>query len=347
MKKAKKLFTWILLGVFVVSMYGCGKTAGTSAAEQKEEATTEELKTVRIGVPGLDDNPLLDTGRLAQKLGYFEDKLKDVGYQMELSTFQEAGPAINEAYASEQLDMAVYGDFPATVARSNGNDIKIIGMANSQQNLGILVANDSGITTPKELEGKKVIVGVGTNFQEYWSHVVKEFDIDESKVELVNVVSDSASVFTSGEADAYVTFSYNIVNYANQGLGKKLIDTIAYPEMASQWLITGRTKFLEENPEVAAAVLKAFEEARQYAIEHPQELYEALSSESLGADIYEEVYGFDPAFSYLETEITDANMDKFQYLNQFLLKNEFISEEVDFDEFIDNSYYDLAFGEKE
>ena len=48
---------------------------------------------------------------------------------LDLVTFQEAGPAINEAYASSELDMAIYGEYPAATAYSNGVDIRIIGVA--------------------------------------------------------------------------------------------------------------------------------------------------------------------------------------------------------------------------
>ncbi len=364
MKRTTRILAFILSAFMVLAFTGCDSASNTSESKGTESAAstasanndnseskaddnadTTELKTVKVGVPGYDSNPLLDGGRLADKLGYFDEELSAAGYKYELTTFQEAGPAINEAYASGQLDLAVYGDFPATVARSNGNDIKVIGLANSQMNIGVLVQNDSDIKTPKDLEGKKVIVGIGTNFQEYWSHLVDEFDIDESKVDIVNVVSDAVTVFSTGEADALLTLYYNAVKLENDGTGKILIDTTQYPEHASQWLITGRTAFLEENPDAAVAFLKAYERAQQYAVEHPDELYEALSSESVGVEVYKKAYGYDPTFEYLKTKITDENIEKFNYLNNFLTSNQLIKEEINLDDFIDYSYYKLAFGE--
>ena len=152
--------------------------------------------------PGFDDYPLLENGKLAYDKGYLEEELNAAGYTLDLVTFQEAGPAINEAYASGELDMAFYGDYPAATAYSNGVDIRVIGVADKQMNAGVLAQKDAGIQSPKDLEGKKVIIGIGTNYQEYWKHLVDTYDIDESKVEIVNVVSDAASVFTTGEADA-------------------------------------------------------------------------------------------------------------------------------------------------
>ena len=89
------------------------------------------------------------------------------------------------------------------------------------------------------------------------------YDIDESKVEIVNVVSDAASVFTTGEADAWLTLYYNVVYYENQGLGVDVENTVTHPEMAGLWTVTGRNDFLQESPDAAVAVLKALQRAKR------------------------------------------------------------------------------------
>ena len=188
--KHNKIFALLLAGVLSFGIVGCG-SAGSSDSNSASKAASSvsgDLKPLRLGCPGYDDYPLLENGKLAYDKDYLEEELNAVGYTLDLVTFQEAGPAINEAYASGELDMAFYGDYPAATAYSNGVDIRIIGVANKQMNPGVLAQKDSGIQTPKDLEGKKVIVGIGTNYQEYWKHLVDAYDIDESKVEIVNVV---------------------------------------------------------------------------------------------------------------------------------------------------------------
>lgn len=214
--KHNKIFAFLLAGVLSLGIVGCGSAGSSdSSTKQTSSSVSGDLKPLRLGSPGFDDYPLLENGKLAYDKGYLEEELNAVGYTLDLVTFQEAGPAINEAYASGELDMAFYGDYPAATAYSNGVDIRLVGVADKQMNIGVLAQKDSGIQTPKDLEGKKVIVGIGTNFQEYWKHLVDAYDIDESKVEIVNVVSDAASVFTTGEADAWLTLYYNVVYYEN------------------------------------------------------------------------------------------------------------------------------------
>ena len=40
--------------------------------------------------------------------------------------FQQAGPALNEALATNKIDIAMYGDLPITVLKSNGGDVKVL-----------------------------------------------------------------------------------------------------------------------------------------------------------------------------------------------------------------------------
>lgn len=182
--KHNKIFAFLLAGVLSLGIVGCGSagSSDSSSTEQAASSASGDLKPLRLGCPGFDDYPLLENGKLAYDKGYLEEELNAAGYTLDLVTFQEAGPAINEAYASGELDMAFYGDYPAATAYSNGVDIRVIGVADKQMNAGVLAQKDAGIQSPKDLEGKKVIIGIGTNYQEYWKHLVDTYDIDESKL---------------------------------------------------------------------------------------------------------------------------------------------------------------------
>lgn len=339
--KHNKIFAFLLAGVLSLGIVGCGSAGSSdSSTEQAASSASGDLKPLRLGCPGFDDYLLLENGKLAYDKGYLEEELNAAGYTLDLVTFQEAGPAINEAYASGELDMAFYGDYPAATAYSNGVDIRVIGVADKQMNAGVLAQKDAGIQSPKDLEGKKVIIGIGTNYQEYWKHLVDTYDIDESKVEIVNVVSDAASVFTTGEADAWLTLYYNVVYYENQGLGVDVENSVAHPEMASLWTVTGRNDFLQENPDAAVAVLKALQRAKEETVSNPDEFFHAIASPTLGVDVFRKAYGFDDTFAFLDNDIDSGVTDKLNYLSDFMLENGYISKAIDVDSFVDTSYYE-------
>lgn len=76
--------------------------------------------------------------------------------------FAQAGPAVNEAFAVNEIDVAVYAEFPLITAASNGVDLKGFALSTSQLNFGILTRKDSGIKSISDLEGKNVVVALGT-----------------------------------------------------------------------------------------------------------------------------------------------------------------------------------------
>lgn len=334
MKIYKKIISAFIAGA-LLTLTGCSSAAGQGSADS---AGSGKYKTVRIGSPGNDSYPLLESLKLSLDKGFLEEELNAVGYTADFTAFQEAGPAINEAYASGALDIAVYGDLPASTAFSKGVDIKVFGVADNQMNAGVIAAPGSGITSVKDLEGKKVIVGIGTNFHEYWQHLVETYGIDEKKVEIVNIVSDAASVFTTGEADAWLTLYYNDVYYTDKGVAVDIENTVEHPEMSGLWLTTGRTEYLEKNPEVAEAILKAMKRSKEYTVEHPDEFFSSIASPSIGLETFTKAYSFDDTFSFLDYDITEDVTDKLKYTSDFLKSNGFISKEIDLNKFIDRSY---------
>ena len=46
---------------------------------------------------------------MALSKGYIEEELEKVGYKAEVVYFQQAGPALNEALATNKIDVAMYG----------------------------------------------------------------------------------------------------------------------------------------------------------------------------------------------------------------------------------------------
>lgn len=89
----KKMISLAAAGALALAMTACSEQAAQPASQTAENTSggnSVELKTLRVGVPGFDDNPLLENGRLAQKLGYFDEELAAAGYKFELVTFQEA-----------------------------------------------------------------------------------------------------------------------------------------------------------------------------------------------------------------------------------------------------------------
>lgn len=242
--------------------------------------------------------------------------------------------------ASEELDVAIYGDFPILVTKSNGIDTTVVASVNSELQYGILSVSDD-IKEPKDLEGKRVVVPVGTVTQYFWEQYVKSNGLDINKIEVINSL-DAASLLSAGEADASVNTSYGIGSLHAKGLGT-IFDTGANIEEGySTQLVTVKTDYLKENPDVAVALNKALLRAYEDVTKNPQVLYDAEDSPNISADVWKEVYSYDTSFEYLSPEITDSTVTYFEHLNDWLYENSITTNKIDVNSLYDTSYYEQA-----
>lgn len=323
--------------------------AGEVSSSQKvsSEETGTEKKVVRIGAIG-QSNVISESGGIAQKLGYLEEELAKEGYEPDVIGFAQAGPAVNEAFSAGEIDMAVYGDLPATVCKSSGVDTTIFAVNNSECQMGILVQNDSDIKTAADLKGHKVIVARGTIYHQYFESLIRDAGIKESEIEQVNTFTDASSVMSGKDADALITSTSIAYYMEKQGVGKVIDTTVAHPEWTSQFFAVGKTDWLKENPNAAKAFIRALIRAQEYVHENPEEAYKIIAEITDGytPDIYEKVYSYDNSFDYFSPEITRESLDKLKVLEQFLEDTELISEPVDIDSFVDTSYYEEVIAEQ-
>ena len=283
--KSRKIKILIGLIALIVLAFGSFKSKDTKTSENVNTAEVN-LKKVIVGLPGISNQTLEATG-IAVNKGYMIEELKKVGYEPEFIYFQQAGPAVNEALATNKIDVAMYGDFRITILKSNGRDVKVFAVDNSRFMYGVLVQNDDNIKTIKDLEGKKVLYRKGTVEQKFFKEILKNYNLDEDKFISVNAGgADGQSIFSAKEAEAIFTFYYTALYMESKGLGKVIDSTLDKPEVGTQSLVVGKSKFLEENPDAAVAIIKALKRAKDFAKENPEEVFNIYAQNGIPAEVY-------------------------------------------------------------
>lgn len=344
-KYVKNLFIAVLtIAMMAIGITGCGASKENVSSE--ENKSSQELKTFRLGCGAQDDETNMDLLQIGYESGILEEEINNIGYDLEVYPFTSTGPECNEALASGELDAAIYGDFPAFTCESNGIGITVVATDNSKMQYGILTADES-IQTPKDLEGRKVIVMQGSVIQYFWEQYAAANDIDTSKVEIINTATDFQSLLSTGEADALVSTMFSVKYMESLGLGTVFDDGGDVPDGYTSMVAVVRDDFLEENPEIAIALNKALIRSYEIAVENPQELYDALATSSVSAEIFATGYAFNPSLSHLNPKIDDEQLNYFDRLNNWMYDNGIITEKVNLTKFIDASYYDQAIAELE
>ena len=89
----KKFILQLVLIIALLTLVSCGNSSKTS-----------DKKVLRIGYPGTQ-SALAGVAGIAQEKGYIDAYLKELGYSVEYISFPSAGPGVNEALASNEIDI--------------------------------------------------------------------------------------------------------------------------------------------------------------------------------------------------------------------------------------------------
>ena len=230
----KKLFKIVLASLAVAILAaGCGSNGGSN--EQNNEGgsniyrSLEDIKksgSIKIGVFS-DKNPFGYIDETGAYKGYdvtFADRLaKDLGVEAEYVSTEPANRV--EYLKSGKVDL-ILANFTVTEERKEAVDFALPYMKVS---LGIVSPDNALITSPEQLNGKKLIVAKGTTAETYFTQNYPE-------VELVKFdqYTETFNALIDGRGDALSTDNTEVLAWALQNDGFSVgvdslgeIDTIA------------------------------------------------------------------------------------------------------------------------
>jgi sulfonate transport system substrate-binding protein len=166
---------------------------GLATAAALPAAEPSPLPIIRIGFAtvGVGGAQAVGYGPLgsAQLKGLVDAEFAKDGIRVEWSFFRGAGPAVNEAIANGQLDVAWQGDFPAIIGKANGLRTRIV-MANGLRgNSYLAVPQDSPARTLEDLVGRRVALHKGTNLQLVVDRILAAHHLGERDFRSINLDS--------------------------------------------------------------------------------------------------------------------------------------------------------------
>lgn len=338
-RAAKKITAFLLTGIFALTaLTGCGKNTDNSKSESTQTGK-DGLKTVRILTPGMETDgksaTLLESLKVAEAQGYVEKELNAVGYKAEYTGFASAGVGVNEALAAGEGDVAVYGDFPAITYITSNGDASIFGVTSTRQQFGIIAQGN--IKSVKDLKGKKIGTTLGTVAYKYLIHLLEEDGLSTKDVEIVNATSDLASMFISKDIDAVAMSTQMLYYIQNQTKSNIFALSGDNEKLTSDSVLLGKNDFLKENPKVSEALLKALNEAQQYAAQNPEQVYKIFAEKSAGTiteDQFKNDFSFDTSFAYWKPEITKDIENNLQESADFMEQNGYIGKKITISDYI-------------
>jgi sulfonate transport system substrate-binding protein len=266
--------------------------AGCVPGEGAESAAPAAGTGGELSIDFATYNPL---SLIIKEKGWLEDALAEDG--VTVTWIQSAGSnKANELLRSGELDVGSTAGSAALLARSNGSPITTIDIYSQPEWAALVTTPDSGIAAVGDLAGRQVAATKGTDPYFFLLQALAEAGVDAGDVTIQNLQhADGRAALDSGSVDAWAGLD-PIMAAAEQGgdvLFYRNVDFNTYG------FLNATEEFLTEQPEVAQTVVDAYEHARAWAQDNPEETVTILA----------EVAGIDESVARAVIERTNLDVD--------------------------------------
>lgn len=217
-------------------------------------------QVLRLGYIGPGKKPANATG-WALRQGHLQRELAALGFTDVTTRNFPNGPDLNEAFIAGALDVGIYGDTPAIVARSRGLESQLIGFDAVGMNVWLLTPRN-GVRSVKELDGKSIGVARGSYMHRYVLGLLKEHGLQKSVKVIHMFPRDGEAALDQGSIAAFAaqidvgpllaSRGYPVIDEAEQ-----------HPTLRGTSVIVASSKLLAAAPGVPAAWTRARRTALQ------------------------------------------------------------------------------------
>ncbi|MBD7995042.1 aliphatic sulfonate ABC transporter substrate-binding protein [Arthrobacter sp. Sa2CUA1] len=250
---------------FSLALTGCvaGEDSSAGAADSTADGGT-------LNIDFATYNPL---SLVIKDQGWLEATLAEQG--VDVNWVQSAGSnKANEALRAGAIDVGSTAGSAALLARANGSEIKTISIYSQPEWSALVVGPDSDITSVADLAGKSVAATKGTDPYFFLVQALEEAGLSTSDVTVENLQhADGRTALENGAVDAWAGLD-PIMAGAEQAGAKLVYRNL---DFNTYGFLNATESFLEEKPELAQAVVNAYEKARAWAAENPEETAQILA----------------------------------------------------------------------
>ncbi|MDQ0893848.1 aliphatic sulfonate ABC transporter substrate-binding protein [Agromyces ramosus] len=270
------LRTALVAGAAASALLLSGCVAGEGQAAEPAEtdaAASVSLEGQTLNIDFATYNPL---SLVIKDQGWLEEAGLTVNW------VQSAGSnKANEALRAGAIDVGSTAGSAALLARSNGSPIQVIDIYSQPEWAALVAPDGSAITSVEDLKGKQVAATKGTDPYFFLLQSLEAEGLEASDITLQNLQhADGWAALQNGSVDAWAGLDPIMAGAEEQGA------TLFYRnvDFNSYGFLNATESFLTEKPEVAQAVVDAYESARAWAIANTEETAEILA-EVAGLDL--------------------------------------------------------------
>jgi sulfonate transport system substrate-binding protein len=275
MSRTPFLRSALVAGAAAAALLLSGCVAGEGQAAQPEPAESGEAVSLEGQTLNIDFATYNPLSLVIKDQGWLEEA------GLEVTWVQSAGSnKANEALRAGAIDVGSTAGSAALLARSNGSPIQVIDIYSQPEWAALVAPDGSAITSVDDLKGKQVAVTKGTDPYFFLLQSLEAEGLAPEDITVQNLQhADGWAALQNGSVDAWSGLDPIMAGAEEAGA------TLFYRnvDFNSYGFLNATESFIAEKPEVAQAVVDAYETARAWATENPEETA-AILAEVAGLD---------------------------------------------------------------
>ena len=240
----------VLLTIATVIGTGCNRTSAKS-------------KVIRLDYAYY--NPV---SLVLKNKGFLEQDLASDGISVEWTQSLGSNKAL-ELLNSKSIDFGSTAGAAALIGKANGNPIKAIYVYSRPEWTALVVRKDSPIQKVEDLKGKKVAVTRGTDPHIFLLRALQEAGLTEKDIQMVVLQHPEGRIaLEKGDVDAWAGLDPMMAQTEIQQGSRLFYRNVNFN---SYGVLDVREEFAQQHLEYVKRVLAAYEKARLWAIQNPEE----------------------------------------------------------------------------
>ena len=199
---------------------------------------------------------------------FLEQDLASDGIAVEWTQSLGSNKAL-ELLNSKSIDFGSTAGAAALIGKANGNPIKAIYVYSRPEWTALVVRKDSPITKVADLKGKNVAVTRGTDPHIFLLRALHEAGLTEKDIEMVVLQhADGRIALEKGDVDAWAGLDPMMAQTEIQSGSRIFYRNVNFN---SYGVLNVREEFAGQYPVYVERVLAAYEKARLWALQNPEE----------------------------------------------------------------------------
>lgn len=280
------------------------------------------------------------TSLVLKEFGWLEEAFEEEGIEIEWVMSQGSNNSL-EFLNSNSVDFGSSAGAAALISKANGAPIQNVYIFSKPEWTALVTNPDSAIDSVEDLKGKQVAATLGTDPYIFLLRALNEEDISSDEVDIVNLQhGDGASALNSGSIDAWAGLDPHMARVETESNAQLFYRN---PDFNTYGFLNVREDFAEMFPEYVNQIIEAYEKAREWTIENPNEAAQILADEA-GIELEVSELQLDRN-DFSEAIPTEHHIEALIEAGNILQESEVIDPSIDIEE-LTNELIDSSFAEE-